>query len=106
MVVRQKVGRKRYIAFEIAGCEGNLTKGRLARAVEKKSAEQGDRCPFDIIFISEGRGIARTDQRNQRTIAALLNSFSMESDGLVLETLCTSGTMRSLKEKYFRRGMP
>jgi RNase P/RNase MRP subunit POP5 len=106
MVVRQKVGRKRYIAFKVAECGGDLTRSRLAKAIDSKSSEQDSRCKFDVVLVANGMGIVRTDHRNQAPLVALLSSLSMGSDGMRLETLCASGTIRTLKEKYFRQGQP
>jgi len=105
MVVRQKVGRKRYIAFRVAECGGDLTRSRLAKAIDGKSSEQG-RCKFDVVLVANGLGIVRTDHKGQAPLVALLNSLSMESEGVRLETLSASGTIRTLKEKYFRQGSP
>jgi len=106
MVVRQKVGRKRYIAFEVSGCEGDPTRSRLTKVIGKRSAELAGGCPFDVILVSNGRGIVRTDHRHQKVLLDLLGSLSAESDGMKIATICTSGTIRTLKEKYFPKGSP
>lgn len=103
MVVKAKVGRKRYIAFEIvAGGEG-LTRGKLIKEICSRADELGVRNRPDIILIEGGRGIVRTDQKNQKDAVALLNSFSAESCALRLKTIRASGTIKTLKESFFPR---
>lgn len=106
MVVRQKVGRKRYIAFEVVGCTVDVTRSKLARSIAKKSDESGKHLPFEVMFVLKGRGIVRTDQRHPAELSDILNSFSVERDGFALKTLATSGTIRTLREKYFKQGVP
>jgi len=106
MVVRQKVGRKRYIAFEIVGCGEPLTRSKLTRTIGKKSNELGASFPFEVMFVTKERGIVRTDQKHPASLSAILNSFSIEVDGFKLKTISVSGTIRTLKEKYFRQGAP
>jgi RNase P/RNase MRP subunit POP5 len=106
MVVKQKVGRKRYIAFEATGCEGDLTRSRLGKTIGKKAADIAERCPYDVIFVYNGRGIVRTDHRHQKALVDLLGTLSIDSDGMKINTLCASGTIRTLKEKYFPNAPP
>ncbi len=103
MVVKAKVGRKRYIAFEIvAGGEG-LTRGKLIKVICSRADELGMRNRPDVILIEGGRGIVRTDQKSQKDAVALLNSFSAESSDLRLRTMRTSGTIKTLKDGFFPR---
>jgi len=60
--------------------------------------------PFEMILIAGGRGIVRTDQHHASELSSLLDSFSNEQDGFELKTLKTSGTIRTLKEKYMQPG--
>jgi len=103
MVVKAKVGRKRYIAFEILSGGEGLTRGKLVKAICSRADELEFRNRPDVILIEGGRGIVRTDQRNQRDAVALLNSFSAGSSGLRLQTIRASGTIRTLKESFFPR---
>jgi RNase P/RNase MRP subunit POP5 len=104
MVVRDKVGRKRYIAFDVASSDGDLSRTRLSKAIGRKLAESAHSMPFEVILIAGGRGIARTNQRYATQLSSLLNSFSNDQDGFELKTLKTSGTIRTLKEKYMQSG--
>ena len=106
MVVKQKVGRKRYIAFEVTGCDGDPSRSRLNKVIDRRAAELAGGCPFDVIFVMNGRGIVRTNHKHQKAIIEMLGSLSIESDGIKVATLCTSGTIRTLKEKYFPKGSP
>jgi RNase P/RNase MRP subunit POP5 len=104
MVVRDKVGRKRYIAFDVASCDGDLTRTRLSKAIGRKLAESARSMPYEVILVAGGRGIARTDQHHASELSSLLGSFSDEADGFKLKTLKTSGTIHTLKEKYMPSG--
>ena len=106
MVVRQRVGRKRYIAFEIISSGTDVTRSKLTRTIGKRTESLSERFPFEVMFILRGRGIVRTDHRHPGALAETLNSFSREADGFELRTLATSGTIRTLKEKYFKQGAP
>lgn len=101
MVVRQKVGRKRYIAFEIVSGGEGLTRGRMIRAIEHKEEELAQKDPFEVILMSGNRGIVRTGHRTSVSLAGLLGSFDRESDGMEIRTLSTSGTIRRLKKDFF-----
>jgi len=96
MAVRERTGRKRYIAFEVLKEDRPLTRGILSRAIEGKIG--GD---VDVILIEGGRGIVRTGHRLAKTLIDVLNSFEYERDGFELRTLKTSGTIRKLKSRYF-----
>ncbi len=101
MVVKAKVGRKRYIAFEIVDGGEGLTRGKLVKAINARADELGLRNRPDVILIEGGRGIVRTDQRNQKDAVALLNSFLSDQSRLVLKTIRASGTIKTLKESFF-----
>ena len=103
MVVKAKVGRKRYIAFEVlAGGEG-LTRGRLVKIISSRADELGLRSRPDVILIEGGKGIVRTDQRNQKDVVSLLNSLTADPSGLSIKTIRASGTIKTLKENFFPR---
>lgn len=100
MVVREKVGRKRYIAFELV--EGpELTRSRLSRALDGRLRKEFPGSRIEVILIVEGKGILRTDHRSAERTIEVLNEFDMPADGFKLRTLKTSGTIRKLKKRYF-----
>lgn len=100
MVVREKVGRKRYIAFEIV--EGaDLTRSRLLRALISQLDNESPNCRIEVIFIVEGKGIVRVDHRCAKRMVEILNAFDAQKDGFKLKTLKTSGTIKKLRSKYF-----
>jgi len=104
MVVKQKIGRKRYIAFEIVSSSDKLTRGMLARSIDELQDELGTNEKFDVILISGNKGIILTNHRNAAPLTKLLNSFTEDSYGFELKTLRTSGTIKTLKQIYFLPG--
>jgi RNase P/RNase MRP subunit POP5 len=103
MVVRAKVGRKRYVAFEILAGSDGMTRGKLVKAIGAKADETGLRNLPEVILVENGRGIVRTDQRNLRETIVLLNSFTGGQAGIRLRTLRTSGTIKTLRGKMSAR---
>lgn len=101
MAVKEKIGRKRYIAFEVVEDRNGLTRGKLSRAIGAASEESLRAAQIDVILIEGGRGIVRTDHRHSEALKALLRSFVSEQNGFELRPLRTSGTIRKLKRKYF-----
>jgi len=100
MVVREKVGRKRYIAFETV--EGaDLTRSRLSRALTDRLHDELPDSRIEVIFIVEGKGIVRSDHRGVKRTVEILNAFEAHTDGFKLKTLKTSGTIKKLRKKYF-----
>jgi len=103
MVVKAKVGRRRYVAFEVLAGSGEVTRGRLVKAIGARADETGQKNLPEVILIENGRGIVRTNQRSLRETTDMLNSFKGDPSGIRLRTLQTSGTIKTLKEKLFAR---
>jgi len=101
MVVRDRVGRKRYIAFEILSGADILTRGKLAKVLKANRNGMLRGVEIEVIMIEKGRGIVRTDHRSARVVVDLLRSFDHEREGFELKPLKTSGTIKKLKRKYF-----
>lgn len=101
MTVRDRTGRKRYIAFEIVSDGGSLSRGKLAKAIDERTGELGMKCRPEVILISNGKGIVRANHRDLEEVLSILNSFSDDARDFKLKTIRTSGTIRTLKEAFF-----
>jgi len=94
MVVKEKRGRRRYIAFEVdrrVSDEDMLT----VLATLQAQGVKGKMIQFNGV-----RGIFRCRPQDKDRALALLASRS--PDQFALRTLSTSGTLRTLREKYFQ----
>ncbi|MEM2838915.1 MAG: hypothetical protein QW505_06240 [Thermoplasmata archaeon] len=101
-MVERRFSRKRYIAFRFE--KGGDVVGRriLANAIADRLARAGKNLRFEIIFIRDGKGIILTSNREARDLRELLNSFTSDDYGFEIRTLGTSGTILTLKQKFFR----
>jgi RNase P/RNase MRP subunit POP5 len=97
MVVKDKVGRSRYIVFEIepAGFE----RRDVIRALNSASERSGLR-PSPRLTIFDGRmGIVKVTHKEQAKVRALLPKISEIGGSKVkVRTVVTSGTLRKAKE--------
>lgn len=93
MVVKDKRGRRRYVIFRV---EGGPIDGRHLSQVLRREFEKGHE-PKLIQF--DGRlGIVRCPHDKRREVTERLNRISQE--GLRIVTLRSSGTLKSLRERY------
>jgi RNase P/RNase MRP subunit POP5 len=98
MVVKEKRGRRRYVAFEVTS-EELLSAETLLSAL--KSLSGGKKAPKLIQF--DGHlGVVRCDLRDLAWTKGLLVSVGSRL-GPSIRTLSTSGTLRALRE---RLGLP
>lgn len=102
MVVKDRVGRSRYIAFEITS-EKELRTGDLITSF-KKAADKYDDAekirPWLIMF-KKGKGIARCSHTARDECINLLQSIkSVGGTAVKMKTLGTSGTVRGARRKY------
>jgi RNase P/RNase MRP subunit POP5 len=92
MVVKAKRGRRRYIAFETSEAMDAET---VSREIISSAVKLGVRTPKLIQF--EGRrGIVRSLEPEMESTLELINSAA-----LPMRTLRTSGTLKTLRERYF-----
>jgi RNase P/RNase MRP subunit POP5 len=92
MVVKEKRGRRRYIAFETSDVIDAET---VSREIISSAVRLGVRPPKLIQF--EGRrGIVRSLEPEREATLELINSAA-----LPMRTLRTSGTLKTLRERYF-----
>jgi len=95
MVVKEKRGRRRYIAFR---SERELSDAELLATLNAALSPRGIKVPKVIQF--DGRmGILRCSPPDKEKVVAVLAERSDARCGI--ETLSTSGTLLTLREKYF-----
>jgi RNase P/RNase MRP subunit POP5 len=92
MVVKDKRGRRRYVAFETSEVIDAET---VSREIISSAVKLGVRPPKLIQF--EGRrGIVRSLEPEKEATLELINAAA-----LPMKTLRTSGTLKTLRERYF-----
>ena len=97
MVVKEKRGRRRYIAFEASGTAA--ASEQLYSALQALFNRSGTRMPKLIQL--EGRlGIVRCLEPEMRTVIDVLNRSIGENDAKIsFRTLFTSGTLKALRAR-------
>ena len=92
MVVKERRGRRRYVVFETSESVDAET---VSREIISSSVRLGVRPPKLIQF--EGRrGIVRSSEPEKEATLELINAAD-----LPMRTLRTSGTLKTLRERYF-----
>ncbi len=95
MVVKEKRGRRRYIAFRV---DSKISDGELLAALNATLSPLGIKVPKVIQF--DGRmGIIRCSPLDKDKVISALTARS--DPRYMIETLSTSGTLLTLREKYF-----
>lgn len=102
MVVKDRVGRSRYVAFEVSSKEtirtGDLI-STLKRAADKYDDAEKIR-PWLIMF-QKGKGIVRCSHTSKDECINLLHSIKgVGGNKVSIKTLGTSGTVRGARRKY------
>ena len=94
-MIKDKIGRRRYILFSVKGEASRLD---LIRAINNqyRKAFDNDNVPWLTVYTGN-RGIVRCHHTQQDEIIYLLNSIS--TDALSLITCKTSGTIKKLKKQ-------
>ena len=88
MVVKEKRGRRRYIAFR-----SQIPRELMLVQMRSEAEKLGLKVP-KLIQFDRGWGIVRCAPKEKDVIIALLNSL----EGT--ESLLTSGTLRTLRERF------
>ena len=101
MVVKEKRGRRRYIAFMVVS-DFQLSKQELVSKIRERSMELDLKPPSLIQF--EGKvGIVRCSHLEKDRTIELLGDIGVKGNkAFHVETLRTSGTLRTLREIYFK----
>jgi len=102
VVVKDRVGRSRYIAFEISSEDlvgtGDLI-ATFKRAADKY--EDGDKIRPWLIMFEKGKGIVRCSHKSKDECINLLRSIkSIGGNAVQIRTLGTSGTVKGARKKY------
>jgi RNase P/RNase MRP subunit POP5 len=97
MVVKEKRGRRRYIAFEASGAAA--ANELLYSALQALFNQSGQRTP-KLIQLEGNRGIVRCLEPEMKNVIDILNRSAGEGEGQVrFRTLVTSGTLRALRAR-------
>jgi len=100
MVVKEKRGRRRYIAFTVISPQ-NIGWQELSSEMNDRSASMSLHIPL-IIQYEDNKGIVRCNHSEKDETIGLLRGLKGECGReFRIETLMTSGTLRTLREKYF-----
>ncbi|MCK4445417.1 MAG: hypothetical protein KAW09_12795 [Thermoplasmata archaeon] len=102
MVVKDRVGRSRYIAFEVTS-ESAINTGDLISTFKRVANKYPDAekiRPWLIMF-QKGKGIVRCSHTSKDECINLLQSIKGVGGNKVgIRTLGTSGTVRGARRKY------
>jgi RNase P/RNase MRP subunit POP5 len=99
-VVKDKVGRNRYIAFQVEGGD-DLEMGDMIRALrEAFSSFPQDTRPWLVLF-QQGQGVVKCSHLHKDDVIRVLQSIRRVGEREVrIRTLGTSGTVRKTVRKY------
>jgi RNase P/RNase MRP subunit POP5 len=95
MVVKEKRGRRRYVAFQT---DRRITDEELLAALTSTFSPKGIKVPKVIQFDGH-KGIFRCSPRDKDRVLEALAQRPVNVFSLI--TLSTSGTLKTLREKYF-----
>lgn len=102
MVVKDRVGRSRYIAFEISS-DDVVSTGDLISSFRKAADKYDDaeRIRPWLIMFEKGKGIVRCSHTSKDEVINLLQSVKgVGGKKVKIRTLGTSGTVRGARRKY------
>jgi ribonuclease P/MRP protein subunit POP5 len=100
MVVRERTGRVRYVAFRVVAPRP-LARGDFLAALRQASADRPDAPRPRLVLFDGRRGLVRCRHTAKDATIALLRGLREVGDqALVVETLGTSGTIRRARKKY------
>jgi ribonuclease P/MRP protein subunit POP5 len=102
VVVKDRVGRSRYIAFEISS-DDVVSTGDLISSFRKAADKYDDaeRIRPWLIMFEKGKGIVRCSHTSKDEVINLLQSVKgVGGKKVKIRTLGTSGTVRGARRKY------
>ena len=91
MVVKEKIGRKRYILFSHSG--DNL-KDEIDKFVKNEINTQGGKIKAKLIKFDSKKGIIRVDHTTLAKVRDIIN----KNKSLKIKTIRTSGTLKALRK--------
>jgi ribonuclease P/MRP protein subunit POP5 len=102
VVVKDRVGRSRYVAFEISS-DDVVSTGDLISSFRKAADKYDDaeRIRPWLIMFEKGKGIVRCSHTSKDEVINLLKSVKgVGGKKVKIRTLGTSGTVRGARRKY------
>ena len=106
MVVKDRVGRNRYIAFRIEG-RRRVTPPEFTEALRGAAASVPAPERPRLVLLAGDRGLVRCRHTAKEATIALLRAVTKAGGGPVrVETLGTSGTIRRARRKYLEPAVP
>ena len=104
MVVKDRRGRRRYIAFEVV-CDEPVDPMEFKKAIAGEASRLGVDPP-KLIQYEKGRGIIRCPHTEAKIMIKTLQGIvEIDRKEARVRTLRTSGTIRTLRERYFKVDM-
>ena len=105
MTVKDRVGRKRYIAFRIETTSHRFfSRDDVIRALHSRNREMKERIKTPHLTVFEpkrGIGVVRVRHTDKEATIDLLNSITAIGGRTVkVITLRTSGTLKTLRQRY------
>ncbi len=101
-VVKDRVGRHRYVVFQIEGGE-SLEMGEVIRALREVSHGLTERSRPWLVSYERGIGVVRCDHRDKEEVIRLVMTIrKVGMREVKVKTLGTSGTIRKALRKYAR----
>lgn len=101
MVVKNKVGRRRYIAFVVESRK--ITKEEISNAIIKELRRRGEKIALvkpRLIWFEDNKGILRCSHLKKEETISTLNSLG---SGIHARTIKTSGTIKGVKRYFYNR---
>jgi RNase P/RNase MRP subunit POP5 len=100
MVVKQKVGRKRYIAFEIIALR-TISKNWIIKVVRKAFGKASEGINPWIVKYRNNKGLLRCAHIKKQDAIKILTSINKINDiDIKIRTIGTSGTIKCATRKY------
>ena len=93
MVIKSKRGRRRYIAFSTEPSAYEEMMQSMGSSLRRASIDS-----FKIIQYDGVKGIVRVRRQDQK---AAVEALGLPSEGIRITTLAASGTLRTLRERFF-----
>jgi RNase P/RNase MRP subunit POP5 len=99
MVVKERRGRRRYIAFSV---EPLASDAAFLAYLRSAGDRLGIRTP-KVIQFDGAFGIVRTSPAEKEAVIGLLNG---QGEGITVHSLATSGTLKTLRERFGKERGP
>jgi len=104
MVVKARIGRKRYIIFRIDATT-DITKRDIIHTLNRSIAIKLTQIPW-VITVKNNFGLVKCNHLDKEKIIELLQSIHLVGKlkiPVTIKTLGTTGTIRSARKKYLKK---